>query len=176
MTRILGIDPGSRKTGYGLIDIQRGQACYVASGVIRLPDGPLPERLKLIFDAVSQIAQQYRPAQMAIENVFMSKSAGSALKLGQARGAAIVAGTNADLPVAEYEARKVKQAVVGNGAADKLQVQHMVKTLLRLPASPQEDAADALAVALCHMHTMQTLLQTAGSAGSRFRRGRLTIS
>ncbi|KUJ83413.1 crossover junction endodeoxyribonuclease RuvC [Microbulbifer flavimaris] len=176
MTRILGIDPGSRKTGYGLIDIQRGGAVYVASGVVRIPDTPLPERLKLIFDAISQIAQQYEPEQMAIENVFMSKSAGSALKLGQARGAAIVAGTHAGLPVSEYEARKVKQAVVGSGAADKLQVQHMVKTLLRLPAAPQEDAADALAVALCHMHTMQTLVQTAGSAHSRFRRGRLTIS
>ncbi|MGL6160674.1 crossover junction endodeoxyribonuclease RuvC [Microbulbifer sp.] len=176
MTRILGIDPGSRKTGYGLIDTQRGRGRYVASGVIRLPDGPLPERLKLIFDAVSQIVQQYAPTQMAIENVFMSKSAGSALKLGQARGAAIVAATCADLPVAEYEARKVKQAIVGSGAADKLQVQHMVKTLLQLPASPQEDAADALAVALCHMHTTQTLVQAAGGARGRFRRGRLTIS
>lgn len=177
MTRILGIDPGSRKTGYGLIDVQRGKATYVASGVIRIPDGPLPERLKLIFDAVSQIAEQHAPGQMAIENVFMAKSAGSALKLGQARGAAIVAAVNADLPVSEYEARKVKQAVVGNGAADKLQVQHMVKTLLNLPASPQEDAADALAVALCHMHTSQTLLQAAGGGGARgrFRRGRLSI-
>jgi crossover junction endodeoxyribonuclease RuvC len=176
MTRILGIDPGSRKTGYGLIDVQRGTACYVASGVVRIPDGPLPERLKLIFDAVSQIAQQYQPTQMAIESVFMAKSAGSALKLGQARGAAIVAATHAGLPVAEYEARKVKQAIVGNGAADKLQVQHMVKTLLRLPAAPQEDAADALAVALCHMHTVQTLVQTAGTSRSRFRRGRLSFS
>ncbi|WGL18068.1 crossover junction endodeoxyribonuclease RuvC [Microbulbifer bruguierae] len=176
MTRILGIDPGSRKTGYGLIDIERSSARYVASGVIRLPDGPLPERLKLIFDAVSQIAQQYQPHEMAIENVFMSKSAGSALKLGQARGAAIVAATHADLPVAEYEARKVKQAVVGNGGADKLQVQHMVKTLLRLPASPQEDAADALAVALCHMHTMQTLIQTSAGNRTRFRRGRLSVT
>lgn len=175
MTRILGIDPGSRKTGYGIIDVERGKARYVASGVIRIPEGPLPERLKLIFDAVSQIAQQYQPAQMAIENVFMSKSAGSALKLGQARGAAIVAGANSGLVVAEYEARKVKQAVVGNGGADKLQVQHMVKTLLSLPASPQEDAADALAVALCHMHTEQTLVFTAGGARSRFRRGRLSV-
>ncbi|GAA5445716.1 crossover junction endodeoxyribonuclease RuvC [Microbulbifer sp. NBRC 101763] len=177
MTRIMGIDPGSRKTGYGIIDVERGKARYVASGVIRIPEGPLPERLKLIFDAVCQIAQQYQPAQMAIENVFMSKSAGSALKLGQARGAAIVAGTNSGLEVAEYEARKVKQAVVGNGGADKLQVQHMVKTLLSLPAAPQEDAADALAVALCHMHTKQTLAFTAGDGGarSRFRRGRLSM-
>ena len=106
MTRILGIDPGSRKTGYGIYDVERGSARYVASGVIRIPEGPLPQRLKLIFDAVSQIAQQYQPAQMAIESIFMSKSAGSALKLGQARGAAIVAGTNSGLDVAEYEARK----------------------------------------------------------------------
>ncbi|MEW5248870.1 crossover junction endodeoxyribonuclease RuvC [Microbulbifer discodermiae] len=176
MTRILGIDPGSRKTGYGLIDVGRGKARYVASGVIRIPDAALPERLKLIFDAVSQIADQYRPTQVAIENVFMSKSAASALKLGQARGAAIVAAAQADLEVAEYEARKVKQAVVGSGAADKLQVQHMVKTLLQLPASPQEDAADALAVALCHLHTIQTLVQTATGSTSRFRRGRLSVS
>ncbi|MDP5210721.1 crossover junction endodeoxyribonuclease RuvC [Microbulbifer sp. 2205BS26-8] len=175
MTRILGVDPGSRKTGYGIIDVKRSSARYVASGVIRIPEGPLPQRLKLIFDAVSQIAEQYRPVQMAIENVFMSKSAGSALKLGQARGAAIVAGTHWGLEVAEYEARKVKQAVVGNGAADKLQVQHMVKTLLSLPASPQEDAADALAVALCHMHTGRLPALAGGAMPSRFRRGRFSV-
>ncbi|MCH9690882.1 MAG: crossover junction endodeoxyribonuclease RuvC [Gammaproteobacteria bacterium] len=175
MTRILGIDPGSRKTGYGIIDVQRSNARYIASGTIRLTADSLPERLKMLFDAISQITQQYAPKEMAIEEVFMAKSAGSALKLGQARGAAIVAAAQADLPVAEYAARKVKQAVVGNGAADKLQMQHMVKTLLQLPSAPREDAADALAVALCHMHTMQTLIHTAGGARGRFRRGRLTI-
>jgi crossover junction endodeoxyribonuclease RuvC len=108
---------------------------------------------------------------MAIEQVFMAKNAASALKLGQARGAAIVAAVALDLPVAEYEARKVKQSVVGNGAADKLQVQHMIKTLLRLPAAPQEDAADALAVALCHANTSQHLLKLTGSIS--FRRGRV---
>ncbi|GMG87239.1 crossover junction endodeoxyribonuclease RuvC [Biformimicrobium ophioploci] len=175
MVRILGIDPGSRKTGYGLIDLEGGSARYVASGVVRIPDAALPERLKLIFDAISQITEQYAPTEMAIENVFMAKSAGSALKLGQARGAAIVAGTHAGLGVSEYEARKVKQAVVGTGAADKLQVQHMVRILLNLPAAPQEDAADALAVALCHMHTRESLTRGAGKLEGRFRRGRLTI-
>lgn len=171
MTLILGIDPGSRKTGFGVIESAGGKNRYVTSGVIRISDLSLPERLKVIFDSVSEIIEQYQPQEMAIESVFMSKSAGSALKLGQARGAAIVAGVNNDLPVAEYEARKVKQSVVGTGAADKLQVQHMVKTLLKLPASPQEDAADALAIALCHANTQQQLIATARARS--FRRGRL---
>lgn len=171
MALILGIDPGSRKTGFGIINVLGAKSEYVTSGVIRIPDVPLPERLKVIFTSLSQIIEQYCPAEMAIESVFMGKSAGSALKLGQARGAAIVAAVAKDMPVSEYEARKVKQAVVGSGAADKLQVQHMVKTLLRLPATPQEDAADALAVALCHANNQQHLILTAKAI--RFRRGRL---
>ena len=171
MTIILGIDPGSRRTGFGVIRQTGSKAEYISSGVIRIPETALPERLKVIFDSISEIIAQHHPEEMAIENVFMAKSAGSALKLGQARGAAIVAAVNGNLPVFEYEARKVKQSVVGTGAATKIQVQHMVKTLLSLPGEPQEDAADALAVALCHAHTQKSLINIA-SAG-KFRRGRM---
>ncbi|HWV15216.1 MAG TPA: crossover junction endodeoxyribonuclease RuvC [Cellvibrio sp.] len=171
MALILGIDPGSRKTGFGIINVLGSKVEYVTSGVIRIPDDELSERLKIIFNSLTQIINQYCPQEMAIEQVFMAKNAASALKLGQARGAAIVAAVAQDLPVSEYEARKVKQSVVGNGAADKLQVQHMVKTLLSLPAAPQEDAADALAVALCHANSQQLLIKMAGSIS--FRRGRV---
>ncbi len=168
---ILGIDPGSRKTGFGIINTLGGRHEYVASGVIRLPDEALPERLQVIFASVCEVIEEYCPEQMAIEQVFMSKSAGSALKLGQARGAAIVAATSCELPVSEYEAKKVKQSVVGNGGADKFQVQHMIKQLLKLSAVPQEDAADALAVALCHANTEQHLVSVAQA--KHFRRGRM---
>jgi crossover junction endodeoxyribonuclease RuvC len=171
MALILGIDPGSRKTGFGIINVLGSKTDYVTSGVIRIPEIELPERLKIIFDSLTQIINQYCPQEMAIEHVFMAKNPGSALKLGQARGAAIVAAVTQNIPVNEYEARKIKQSVVGNGAADKMQVQHMVKTLLRLPAYPQEDAADALAVALCHANSQQHLIKLAGS--SSFRRGRV---
>lgn len=167
----MGIDPGSRKTGFGLVNWAGGQYEYVTSGVIRVPEVSLPERLKVIFDGVTSLIEQYMPQEFAIEQVFMAKNAGSALKLGQARGAAIVAAVNHEVPVFEYEARKVKQAVVGSGAADKLQVQHMVKTLLKLPAAPQEDAADALAIALCHINTQQHLIKLASARS--FRRGRV---
>ena len=170
MPLILGVDPGSLKTGFGVIDNCGTRNHYVTSGVIRLPGGSLPERLKAIFDSITQIIEEYQPSEAAVEQVFVSKSAGSALKLGQARGAAIVAAVHKALPVFEYEARKVKQSVVGTGAADKHQVQQMVKHLLKLPAVPQEDAADALGVALCHAHSRTTLsgLETVTS----FRRGR----
>jgi len=171
MTIILGIDPGSRKTGFGIIRLDGARTTYISSGVIRIPDTALPERLKTIFTALNEIIQQFQPQEVAVENVFMAKSAGSALKLGQARGAAIVAAVSHDLPVAEYEARKVKQSVVGTGAATKLQVQHMVKALLSLPGEPQEDAADALAVALCHAHTQKNLIHAADAG--KFRRGRM---
>lgn len=171
MTCILGIDPGSRKTGFGVINALGSRIDYVTSGVIRLPEDGLPARLKLIFDSVTEIIHEYCPDEMAIEQVFMAKSAGSALKLGQARGAAIVAGVSQDLHVAEYEARKIKQSVVGNGAADKRQVQHMVTTLLELSRPPQEDAADALATAICHANTQQHLIKFARARS--FRRGRI---
>ena len=172
MAIVLGIDPGSRKTGYGLINVVPGRTEYVASGVIRLEDGfDLPRRLKVIFDSVSQLIDLHIPQQFAIEQVFMAKSAGSALKLGQARGAAMVAAVNKNVPVFEYEARKVKQSVVGHGGADKSQVQHMVKTLLNLRAAPPEDAADALSVAICHANTQRQLIRMSGSRA--YRRGRM---
>ena len=159
---ILGIDPGSRVTGYGLIARKQGKLVYVASGCIRVGEKALPERLDTIFLGVSDIIRQYSPAQFAIEQVFMARNPDSALKLGQARGAAIVAATQGALPVSEYSARQIKQAVVGKGGADKTQVQHMVKHLLELSGTPQADAADALAVALCHAHTQQSLVNMAG--------------
>lgn len=171
MALILGIDPGSRKTGFGIIELVSGRAGYITSGVIRIPELDLPQRLKVIFDSITQISSQYALNEVAVEQVFMAKNASSALKLGQARGAAITAAVVLGLPVFEYEARKIKQSVVGNGGADKLQVQHMVKTLLRLPAAPQEDAADALAVALCHANTQSQLVKLAGARS--FRRGRV---
>lgn len=171
MSLILGIDPGSVKTGFGIINASGSKREYIESGVIRLPQTTLAERLQIIFSKLCDIIQEYCPQSMAIEQIFMSKSAGSALKLGQARGAAIVAATSHHLPVAEYEARKVKQSVVGNGAADKCQVQLMIKHLLKLSATPQEDAADALAVALCHANTYQYLEKV--SQAKTFRRGRI---
>jgi crossover junction endodeoxyribonuclease RuvC len=170
MSLILGIDPGSQKTGFGIINYVSGRSEYVTSGVIRLPTGDLPLRLKIIFDSVTQLLQLHGPEELAVEQVFMAKSAGSALKLGQARGAAIVACAVQGMPVSEYSARQIKQSVVGTGAADKEQVQHMVKVLLKLPAAPQEDAADALAAALCHAHTRHSLVNMAGATAVRRRR------
>lgn len=157
MTRILGIDPGSQITGYGIIDVQGHRNCYVDSGCIRLQQGTFPERLKTIFESLSELIAAYRPQGMAIEQVFMHRNPDSALKLGQARGAAICAGVVGHLPISEYAPRAIKQAIVGNGGAGKQQIQHMVCALLQLQNSPQVDAADALAVALCHGHTLQTL-------------------
>lgn len=152
MAIILGIDPGSRITGYGVIRQSGRKLEYLGSGCIRTHIDDLPSRLKLIYAGVSELIVQFQPEHFAIEQVFMAKNADSALKLGQARGAAIVAAVNADLPVFEYAARLVKQSVVGTGAAEKTQVQHMVKSLLNLSASPQADAADALAIAITHCH------------------------
>lgn len=155
--RLMGIDPGSRVTGYGIIDLDGPRSCHVASGCIQTAsDRPLPERLKTIFAAVTVLVQTHRPAEVAIEQVFMHRNPDSALKLGQARGAALCAVVMADLPVSEYAPRAIKQAVVGSGAADKTQVQHMIRLLLNLPEAPPTDAADALAVAICHGHTRQT--------------------
>jgi crossover junction endodeoxyribonuclease RuvC len=163
MTLILGIDPGSIKTGFGVISHQGGRSEYVASGIIRLPKLSMPERLKVIFDSVTEIVQQYSPDELSIEEVFMARDAKAAIKLGQARGVAIVACVNHSMPVYEYAAKSIKQAVVGTGSADKKQVQHMVKSLLKLPAAPKEDAADALAAALCHAHTQQSMIRIARS-------------
>ncbi|MHA7814875.1 MAG: crossover junction endodeoxyribonuclease RuvC [Pseudohaliea sp.] len=172
MAVILGIDPGSVKTGFGIIEAGPGGARYLTSGVIRLPAGPLPERLRVLAAGITELVELHCPSELAIEQVFMARSAGSALKLGQARGAAIVPCVAAGMQVSEYSARQIKQAVVGTGAADKVQVQHMVKTLLKLPGTPQEDAADALAAALCHLHTRAGLVALAGASAVRRRRVR----
>ncbi|MBL6821956.1 MAG: crossover junction endodeoxyribonuclease RuvC [Luminiphilus sp.] len=171
MTVLLGIDPGSRKTGFGIIRIDRNQPSYVTSGTIQLPvKEPLGARLKVLFESLSEIIATHQPTVAAIESVFMAKSADSALKLGHARGAAMVACVMNDLEVYEYAARQIKQSVVGTGAATKQQIQHMVTVLLGLSAEPAEDAADGLAAALCHCHT-QGLAATLAARG--FRAGRL---
>ncbi len=156
MTRILGIDPGSRITGYGVIESLPQGNRYIASGSIRINADSFPQRLKQIFDGVSEVIALYQPQQIAIEQVFMHKNADSALKLGQARGAAICASLNRDLPIFEYAARQVKQALVGKGNAEKSQVQHMVKILLNLQGEMQIDAGDALGICLCHSHHQET--------------------
>ncbi len=157
MTRILGIDPGSRITGYGIIDSQGNQHHYRDSGCIQtIPGRPLAERLTIIFQSLQQLIDQYQPDEIAIEQVFMHRNADSALKLGHARGVALCAAALKDLPIHEYAPRMIKQAVVGHGSADKKQVQLMVRALLNLSITPKTDAADALAVAICHSHTRKT--------------------
>jgi crossover junction endodeoxyribonuclease RuvC len=155
--RILGIDPGSRFTGFGIIDVRGDDASLVQQGVIRAGDGEFTERLGIIFEGLRQLIGEHAPTEVAVETVFISHNVGSALKLGQARGAAVCAAISMGLPVAEYSPRSVKQAIDSRGSADKVQVQHMVTVLLQLPETPAEDAADALAVALCHQHTRQTV-------------------
>ncbi|TEW53427.1 crossover junction endodeoxyribonuclease RuvC [Psychromonas sp. RZ22] len=162
MSIILGIDPGSRITGYGVIQQKGNQCIYLASGCIRTKGDTLAPKLNMIFNGIAEIIQQYKPSEFAIEQVFMAKNPDSALKLGQARGAAIVAATQSDLYVCEYSARQIKQAVVGTGAATKEQVQSMVMQILNLSGRPQADAADGLAVAICHAHTAQSLVAMAG--------------
>lgn len=149
-TRILGIDPGSRFTGFGVIDVVGDESAYVASGTISSPDGAFPERLRKIFESVGDIVEQYRPAVVSIESVFMARNAGSALKLGHARSAALCATFSHEVDVFEYSPREIKLAVVGTGAATKDQVQHMVVSLLKLDGAPAVDASDALAAAICH--------------------------
>lgn len=174
MPVILGIDPGSRITGYGVISAEGSRLQYIDSGCIRTESATdLSEKLDLIFRGIDQVIRLYQPGQAGIEQVFMARNADSALKLGQARGAAIVACTTHQLPVSEYSARQVKQSVVGTGAAEKTQVQKMVCHLLGLDKSPQADAADALAVAICHSHMSQSLIRMAGAR--KVRRGRLRL-
>ncbi|MEW7987975.1 MAG: crossover junction endodeoxyribonuclease RuvC [Candidatus Thiodiazotropha endolucinida] len=162
MLRIIGIDPGSRMTGYGLIDTDGMHSVYLSHGVIKLSGEPLPPRLGEIFAVISGLIQEHRPDVMAIEQVFVAKNPSSALKLGQARGAAICAAVYCGLSVAEYTPTRIKQAVVGTGRADKAQIQHMVQMILGLRQKPQADAADALAVALSHAHTHTTLMRQSG--------------
>jgi crossover junction endodeoxyribonuclease RuvC len=170
--RILGIDPGLRVTGFGVIDRNAGKLTYVASGRIRTPDAGLDLRIKAILEGLGEVIDQHRPAQVALEKVFVNVNPQSTLLLGQARGTAICAAVMHGLPVAESTALQVKQAVVGNGHAQKRQVQEMVRRLLKLAGDPSPDAADALACAICHAHGGQGLGRLA-TAGYRMKRGRL---
>ena len=167
MARVLGIDPGSRVTGFGVIDSEGSRTTYVASGCIRVRGDTLAERLGLIFEEVSSLVDMHRPEEIAVEQVFVNRNAASALKLGQARGAALVAGVRASLPIFEYTPAEVKQAITGKGSAAKEQIQYMVRLLLSLASAPPEDAADALAVALCHGQTRRTLSRMPVLADSR---------
>lgn len=157
MKRILGIDPGSRFTGYGIIELKAGRSIWVNSGFIRVNGNNLAEKLCIISEGLNTLLDEFQPDEMAIEKVFVSHNVDSALKLGQARGAAISTVALRKIPVSEYTPTQIKKAVVGKGNAAKTQVQHMVVNLLGLSQAPQEDAADALAIALCHAHTGQTL-------------------
>lgn len=176
MSLILGIDPGSRVTGYGLVNATGNRLEYVGSGCIRTTGQvALAERLALIFSGVTQVIEQFQPDQLAVEKIFVARNANSSLKLGQARGAALVAAVQQGLPVEEYEAKKVKQAVVGTGAATKEQVQQMVTRLLSLSACPPPDAADALACAICHANIQQNLVRLSGNLTvTRYRRRRFS--
>ncbi len=167
MRRILGIDPGSRVTGYGVIESNGIRSVHIASGCIRVAGEEFTKRLGEIYRRVAEVVEEFQPQEMAIEQVFMAKDASAALKLGQARGAAICACVMADLPVFEYTPRMIKQAVVGSGGADKDQVQHMVKHLLKLEQKLASDQSDALAIALSHAHTNSTLYSLAKAGGWR---------
>ena len=159
-TRILGIDPGLRTTGFGVVDAQGHRLSYVASGTIsttHLAQGDLPARLKVLFDGIQEVVARYQPEAAAVEIVFVNVNPQSTLLLGQARGASVTALVARDLPVAEYTALQMKQAVVGHGRAQKAQVQEMVKRLLQLPGLPGPDAADALGLAITHAHAGQSL-------------------
>jgi len=158
MTIILGIDPGSRITGYGLIRETKCQLEYIDSGCIKTSDGTLSTRLLDIYNGICELMDTFSPDEVAIEEVFMHQNASSALKLGHARGVAMVACASHRVPLAEYSAREVKLGVAGYGAALKSQVKHMVVQLLSLSRAPQNDASDALAIAICHSHTRNGLL------------------
>lgn len=157
MVRILGVDPGSRVTGYGVIDFARNRSAHVASGCIPVYGEDLAAKLRVIYEGIIALVERHQPAEMVVERVFVHRNAESALKLGQARGAAVLAGAMRALPVYEYAPRAIKQAITGTGTASKQQVQHMIRVLLGLAQSPPADAADALGVALCHAHTGETL-------------------
>ena len=170
--RILGIDPGLRATGFGILEKTGSKLTYITSGCIRTAGGELPARLKTIIDGLAEVIGDNEPIQVAVEKVFVNVNPQSTLLLGQARGAAICAAVMHNLPVSEYTALQIKQAVVGNGHAKKEQVQEMVKRLLHLAGNPSPDAADALACAICHAHGGQGLGRLA-TAGFRVKRGRL---
>jgi len=179
--RILGIDPGLRTTGFGVIDVDGSALTYVASGTIstlHLDKGQLPERLKVLFDGIREVVNRYEPDAASVEIVFVNVNPQSTLLLGQARGACITALVSQDLPVAEYTALQMKQAVVGYGRADKTQVQEMVRRLLALPGLPGSDAADALGLAITHAHAAKAMARLAmadgviGAGSGKYKAGR----
>ena len=155
--RIIGVDPGSRSTGYGIIDVGGARLVHVASGFVRAAGGEWPERLRRIFEELGAVIDAHDARELVIEKVFVHRNASSALKLGQARGAAILAGAMRSLAVHEYSPNEVKQAVTGKGHASKEQIQYMTRVLLALRKPPQTDQADALAVAICHAHMRATI-------------------
>ena len=165
--KVIGIDPGSRKMGYGIVESSGSRLIHIDNGaIVTSPGDPLSARLKDIYDGISEIIEQYRPDVLSIEDIFYSKNVKSVMKLAHARGVAMLAGSNKGLGVFEYTPTAIKSAVVGFGRAEKTQIQQMVKILLNLPEVPQEDAADALAAAICHINTAgttrsQTLLRGA---------------
>jgi crossover junction endodeoxyribonuclease RuvC len=171
MTIILGIDPGSRITGYGLIKESNRKIEYLDSGCIRTTvTADLSQKLLQIYDGICQLMDHYSPDEVAIEQVFMHENASSALKLGHARGVAMVAAASHRVKINEYSAREIKQMIVGYGAAEKSQMGHMVVQLLALNSAPQQDAADALAIAICHSHMRNNLSSVIGRRGLRRRK------
>ncbi|MCF8167588.1 MAG: crossover junction endodeoxyribonuclease RuvC [Rhodoferax sp.] len=179
--KILGIDPGLRTTGFGVIEAQGAEMRYLASGTItthHLHKGELPLRLKTLFDGIAEVVQRYQPDCACVEIVFVNVNPQSTLLLGQARGACITALVSANLPVAEYTALQMKQAVVGYGRADKTQIQSMVQRLLALPGLPGPDAADALGLAITHAHAGAAMARLAkasglgGKVGGNYKAGR----
>lgn len=166
--RILGIDPGLRTTGFGVVDVEGSALTYVASGTIsttHLEKGQLPARLKVLFDGIREVVARYEPDCASVEIVFVNVNPQSTLLLGQARGAGIAALVSQEIPVAEYTALQMKQAVVGYGRADKTQVQEMVRRLLTLPGLPGPDAADALGLAITHAHAAKAMARLAQADG-----------
>ena len=163
-TTILGIDPGSQITGVGVIQASGNQLQHLYSESLKLPKGELAKRLQLLYERLQTVIAQTQPDIVAVEKVFIAKNAQSALVLGHARGAAMLAAVNNHLPIVEYSATQIKKTVVGRGRADKAQVQHMMRVLLGLRVAPEEDAADALAVAVCHAHHQQLNNKLVGGA------------
>lgn len=161
--RILGIDPGSRITGYGIVDAEKTKVRFVDCGLVKVDGDDFSLRLKNIFDALGDVIAEFRPAELAIEKVFVHRNVTSALKLGQARGAAMLAAATRELRVYEYSPNEIKQAITGRGHADKTQIQHMIRVLMGLREAPATDAADALAVAICHAHLSQTRARLAAA-------------
>ena len=170
MIKILGIDPGSIHTGYGIIESKGNHNKHIINGIIKVKGETLAEKLKIINSEITTIIKKFEPDEIAIEKVFMHRNADSALKLGQARGAAITACAMNNIPLFEYSANQVKQACVGKGHASKEQVQHMIKILLCLEKKPLTDAADALAIALCHANSREGLLRMQGVSGMKYGR------